>query len=121
ERGALHFLGRLKDVVKTAGVNVAAAEVEAVLLAHDAVAAAHVVGVPDPARGENVAAFVVPRGEVSIEDLLAHCRRGLASYKVPRHVWLRREDALPLKGSGKVDKSRLRAEAAALAGAGRGG
>jgi fatty-acyl-CoA synthase len=115
QRGALHFLGRLKDVVKTAGVNVAAAEVEAVLLAHDAVAAAHVVGVPDPARGENVAAFVVPRGEVDIENLLAHCRRALASYKVPRHVWLRREGELPLKGSGKVDKTRLREEATRLA------
>ncbi|HJQ84467.1 MAG TPA: class I adenylate-forming enzyme family protein, partial [Candidatus Binatia bacterium] len=114
ERGALHFLGRLKDVVKTAGVNVAAAEVEAVLLAHPAVAAAHVVGVPHPTRGEEVAAFVVPKSAVTGQDLLAHCRNELATFKVPRHVWLRREHELPLKASGKVDKSVLREEAARL-------
>jgi len=118
ERGALHFLGRLKDVIKTAGVNVAAAEVEAVLLAHPAISAAHVVGVPDPARGENVAAFVVAKAAVAEEELLAHCRVRLASYKVPRHLWLRREGELPEKASGKVDKAALRAEAARLLTAG---
>jgi fatty-acyl-CoA synthase len=112
--GALHFVGRLRDVIKTAGVNVAAAEVEAVLAAHLAVGAAHVVGVPDPARGENVAAFVVLTAPASVEELLAHCRQQLASYKVPRHVWIRREHELPQKGSGKVDKAALRAEAARL-------
>jgi fatty-acyl-CoA synthase len=114
DAGALHFLGRLKDVVKSAGANVAAAEVEAVLMAHPAVGAAHVVGVPDPLRGENVAAFVVPSGVVEADELLTYCRERLSSYKVPRHVWFRREDALPVKGSGKVDKARLRAEAVAL-------
>jgi fatty-acyl-CoA synthase len=114
ERGALHFLGRIKDVIKTAGVNVAAAEVEAALLAHPGVAAAHVVGVPDAARGENVAAFVVPKQDVDVDGLVAHCRERLASYKVPRHVWLRRENELPQKGSGKIDKARLREEATRL-------
>src|SRR2546428_506379 len=118
ERGALHFLGRLKDVIKTAGVNVAAAEVEAVLLAHPAIGAAHVVGVPDPTRGENVAAFVVAKAAVTEEELLAHCRVRLASYKVPRHLWLRCEGELPEKASGKVDKAALRAEAARLLTAG---
>ncbi len=115
-RGALHFLGRIKDVVKTAGVNVAAAEVEAVLLAHAAVGAAYVVGVADPARGENVAAFVVVKRPIAVEELLAHCRRELAAYKVPRHIWLQREEELPLRSSGKVDKPRLRQEASRLAG-----
>jgi fatty-acyl-CoA synthase len=109
---AFHFLGRAKDVIKTAGANVAAAEVEAVLAEHPAVGAAYVVGVPDPARGENVAAFVVPKAMVSETDLVAHCRERLASYKVPRHLWLVSEDALPQKGSGKADKPALRAEAA---------
>jgi acyl-CoA synthetase (AMP-forming)/AMP-acid ligase II len=115
ERGALHFLGRIKDVIKTAGVNVAAAEVEATLLAHPAVAAAHVVGVPDPARGENVAAFVVLKTPVGAEELVAHCRGLLATFKVPRHVWVRDEHQLPQKSSGKVDKAILKAEAARLA------
>ena len=112
DRGALTFLGRIKDVVKAAGVNVAAAEVEAVLLEHPAVGAAHVVGVPDAARGEAVAAFVVPKARVDAEALLAHCRTRLATYKVPRHLWLAREDELPQKGSGKIDKPALRALAA---------
>jgi acyl-CoA synthetase (AMP-forming)/AMP-acid ligase II len=114
ERGALHFVGRLKDVIKSGGANVAAAEVEAVLMGHPAVAAAHAVGVPDPARGESVAAFVVPKGAVDPAALVAWCRERLASYKVPRTVWLRPEDELPQKGSGKVDKAALRAEAARL-------
>ena len=117
ERGALHFLGRIKDVIKTAGVNVAAAEVEAILLRHPAVGAAHVVPVPAGARGEDVAAFVVAARPVEPAALIEHCRADLASYKVPRHLWLRREDELPLRSSGKVDKALLRAEAARLAGA----
>ncbi len=112
--GALHFVGRAKDVIKTAGANVAAAEVEAVLLEHAEVAAAHAVGVPDALRGENVAAFVVVKRAVAVDALLAHCRERLASYKVPRHLWLRTEQALPQKGSGKVDKAALRDEAARL-------
>jgi fatty-acyl-CoA synthase len=114
ERGTLHFLGRIKDVIKTAGANVAAAEVEATLLRHPAVGAAHVVPVPAGARGEDVAAFVVAARPVAPAALVEHCRTELASYKVPRHVWLRREDQLPLRSSGKVDKSVLRAEAAQL-------
>jgi fatty-acyl-CoA synthase len=117
ERGTLHFLGRIKDVIKTAGANVAAAEVEATLLRHPAVGAAHVVPVPAGARGEDVAAFVVAARPVEPAALVEHCRAELATYKVPRHVWLRREDELPLRSSGKVDKAALRAEAARLVGA----
>lgn len=112
--GALHFVGRLKDVIKTAGANVAAAEVEAVLLEHPDVAAAHAIGVPAAARGEDVTAFVVPKGDVDPDALIAHCRERLASYKVPRRIWLRSEEALPVKGSGKVDKAALRVEATGL-------
>ena len=111
----MHFLGRLKDVIKTAGANVAAAEVEAALVRHPAVGAAHVVPVPAGARGEDVAAFVVASAPVATADLIAHCRAELASFKVPRHVWLRREDELPLRASGKVDKAVLRAQAERLA------
>lgn len=114
EHGTVHFLGRIKDVIKTAGANVAAAEVEASLLRHPAVGAAHVVPVPAGARGEDVAAFVVAAAPVEIASLLAHCRAELASYKVPRHLWLRREDELPLRGTGKVDKAALRTEAESL-------
>jgi fatty-acyl-CoA synthase len=116
ERGLLHFVGRLKDVIKTAGVNVAAAEVEGVILSHPAVKSAHVVPVPHPTRGENVAAFVVPRqAGCDVEDLLGHCRARLASYKVPRFVFFTTEEELPTLGSGKLDRRQLRERAAVLA------
>ncbi len=108
--GCLHFAGRLKDVIKTAGVNVAAVEVEETLAAHPAVAAAHVVGVPDAARGEVVAAFVVPRAgaAVDVDALRAFCRTRLASYKVPRLVFPIAEGDVPRTASGRVAKPALR-------------
>ncbi len=107
--GHLHFLGRLKDVIKTAGVNVAAAEVEAVLAAHPQVRLACVTAVSHPSRGENVAAFVVLREEgTGEEELLDFCRRRLASYKVPRHLFFCSEAELPVLGSGKIAKQQLR-------------
>ena len=108
--GFLHFTGRLKDVIKTAGVNVAASEVEAVLRRHPAVQAAHVVGVRHPTRGENVAAFVVfkARGGATPEELQGFCGESLASYKVPRHVFVVAEGDLPRTASGKVEKAALR-------------
>ena len=115
-QGRLHFIGRLRDVIKTAGVNVSAAEVEGVLLQHPAIKVAHVVPVPHPSRGENVAAFVVRRTpDCSAADVQAHCSAALASYKVPRHVFFLAEEELPTLGSGKVDRQRLRAVAAELA------
>jgi fatty-acyl-CoA synthase len=104
----------LKDVIKSGGANVAAAEVEAVLMSHPAVAVAYAIGVPDPARGESVGAFVVPKAALEPDALTAWARERLASYKVPRWVWLRPEGALPQKASGKADKAALRAEAVRL-------
>lgn len=111
--GRLHFTGRLKDVIKTAGVNVAAQEVEEVLAQHEAVQSAHVVGVPHPVRGENIAAFVVPRPGRMLgpAELLAHCRERMASYKIPRHIFVIQAEELPRTATGKVEKSALRAEA----------
>lgn len=112
----LHFLGRIKDVIKTAGVNVAAAEVEATLQQHPDVKVACAIGVPHPTRGENVAAFVVRRDDACTEEqLIAFCRERLATYKVPRHVFFCTEAELPVLGSGKVDKQALRKLAAARA------
>jgi fatty-acyl-CoA synthase len=108
EAGCLHFAGRLKDVIKTAGVNVAASEVEEALARHPAVKAAHVVGVADAVRGENVAAFVVLQGEVDPEELRGFCRASLASYKVPRHVFVVEDAEIPRTATGKVEKTALR-------------
>jgi acyl-CoA synthetase (AMP-forming)/AMP-acid ligase II len=111
--GCLHFAARLKDVIKTAGVNVAAVEVEDALARHPAVKAAHVVGVPHPTRGENVAAFVVPQPGMSPdpEALAEFVRTTLASYKAPRHVFVVDEAAVPRTATGKIEKPALRREA----------
>jgi fatty-acyl-CoA synthase len=108
--GNLHFASRLKDVIKTAGVNVAAVEVEEALAKHPAVKVAHVVGVPDPVRGENVAAFVVlADGATATADALqTFCKETLASYKVPRHVFVVVEADVPRTGTGKIAKPALR-------------
>ena len=75
---------------------------------------AYVIGVLHPARGENVAAFVVLRDAQGSEaELIAYCRERLASYKVPRHIFFSAESDLPVLGSGKVNKQALRGLAAA--------
>ena len=113
--GFLHFATRVKDVIKTAGVNVAAAEVEQVLGRHPAVKSAHVVGVPHPTRGENVTAFVVlrPGAAAAGDELREFCRTSLASYKVPRRVFVIPEAELPLTASGRAEKAALRRRAQA--------
>lgn len=114
--GNLHFAGRIKDVIKTAGVNVAAAEVEEALARHPAVQSAHVVGVADAVRGEIIAALVVLRGDAPADGdaLRDFCRAELASYKVPRHVFVVDAAAVPRTGTGKVEKPALRRAAEAL-------
>ena len=108
EAGRLYLAGRLKDMIRRSGENVAAVEVEEVLLAHPAVRLAAVIGVPDEVRGEEVAAYVVAPG-CSAEELSAWCAERLAPFKVPS-VWHFRDD-LPLTASLRVEKAALRAEA----------
>jgi O-succinylbenzoic acid--CoA ligase len=99
----LYVEGRLKDVIVSGGENVAAAEVEAALLAHPAVDDAAVVGRPDPEWGEAVVAYVVTTA--SDDELRAHCREHLSRHKVPRAF--ERVAELPRTESGKVLKGRL--------------
>jgi acyl-CoA synthetase (AMP-forming)/AMP-acid ligase II len=96
-------------MIVTGGENVYSGEVEAVIYEHPAVNEAAVFGIPDPQWGELVAASVVlkPAHHLSADDLIAHCRRSLAGYKIPRHIVF--SDAeLPKSGSGKVLKRVLR-------------
>ena len=106
--GNVHFLGRLKDVIKTAGVNVASAEIEALIASHPAVESAHVVGVPDASRGERIVAFVVRSAPCTAEELAEHVARQTARFKVPSSVEFLERDQLPQTPTGKVDKKRLR-------------
>lgn len=113
--GRLSFRGRIKEMVKTGGINVAPLEVEEVLLTHPDVEQAYVVGVPDPRKEEAVAAVIVLKEErrVSDDDLRAFCRKALAAFKVPQHFRFATRAELPLTASGKVQKHRLRETLAA--------
>ncbi|SFN78744.1 fatty-acyl-CoA synthase [Pseudonocardia ammonioxydans] len=86
--GRVHYRGRLKDMVKVGGENVAALEVEAVLATHPAVHTAAVVAAPDPRYTEVPAAFVELRdgAGATADELREHCAAALAGFKVPRHV-----------------------------------
>ncbi|MDQ6838969.1 MAG: AMP-binding protein [Actinomycetota bacterium] len=109
DRGFVRITGRLTDMIIRGGENVYPAEIEHVLFEHPGVAEAVVVGVDDPAWGEQVAA-VVRLGQgasPSAEELRSWCRERLASHKTPR-FWYRAEE-LPLTGSGKVQKFVVRA------------
>lgn len=107
--GRLGFRARIKEMLKTGGINVSPAEVQDVLQRHPAVDQAHVVGLPDEARGEIVAAVVVlKRGAAAGEtELLAHCRAEMAAYKVPRRLRIVEAVDLPLTVTGKLQKNRL--------------
>jgi fatty-acyl-CoA synthase len=107
--GRLYFRGRIKEMIKTGGINVAPMEVEEILMAHPAVKLACVTGVPDRQRDEVVAALIVcqPEQSVTEADLLALCRRQLAAYKIPRLMKFVSEAELPLTVTGKLQKNRL--------------
>jgi fatty-acyl-CoA synthase len=109
EEGRLYFRGRIKEMIKTGGINVAPVEVEETLMAHPAVKLACVTGVPDARRDEVIAALIVCEDGKSVAeaDLLAHCRRALAAYKIPRLVKFVNEADLPLTVTGKLQKNRL--------------
>ncbi|MGC2703342.1 MAG: AMP-binding protein [Candidatus Acidiferrales bacterium] len=107
--GYFYILDRAKDMIVTGGENVYSGEVEAVIYAHPAVREAAVFGIPNPKWGELVMACVVlkPGSTLTVDDLIAFCRRSLASYKIPRRVEFS-ETELPKSGSGKILKRVLR-------------
>jgi len=109
EDGRLHVLGRVDDVVVSGGVNVPLPAVAARLRAHPELAAAEVVGVPDPEWGHRVVAFVVTTGPVSLDEV-----RDWVAGAHPR-TWAPREvvcvDELPMLDNGKVDRMALRERA----------
>jgi long-chain acyl-CoA synthetase len=107
--GFVYILDRLKDMIVTGGENVYSGEVEAVIYQHPAVRETAVFGIPDPQWGELVMACVVlkPGATVGVDELIAHCRRFLAGYKIPRRIELSPGE-LPKSGSGKILKRALR-------------
>lgn len=112
DEGYLVLTARLNDMIISGGENIYPAEVENTLIRHDAVREVGVVGVSDEGWGERVCAFVVchPGRDLSAEELIAFAREDLAHYKCPSMVIF--VDELPKTPSGKLQRARLRADAA---------
>ncbi|MFI5685197.1 acyl-CoA synthetase [Streptomyces sp. NPDC051636] len=104
--GYYTVVDRVKDVINSGGVLVASRQVEDALYTHPEVAEVAVVGLPDDRWIEAVTAFVVARGEVTEDDLIAHARGKLAHFKAPKRVVF--VDELPRNASGKILKRDLR-------------
>ncbi|CAL9372089.1 Long-chain-fatty-acid--CoA ligase [Streptomyces sp. enrichment culture] len=104
--GYLTIVDRVKDVINSGGVLVASRQVEDALYTHPAVAEAAVIGLPDARWVEAVTAVVVPRGEVTEAELIAHARERLSGFKAPKRVLF--TDELPRNASGKILKRELR-------------
>ena len=106
-KGRLFIEGRDDDMILSGGENVYPQEIEELLVAHDAVADAGVIGVPDPDFGQRLAAFVVLKegSKASSEELRAYVKAHLARYKVPREVEFL--DELPRTSTGKLKRRAL--------------
>jgi acyl-CoA synthetase (AMP-forming)/AMP-acid ligase II len=107
EDGALHFVDRLKNIIRRAGENIASLEVEAALAGHPAIQQVAVIAAPDPVRDEEVLACVVSSDKsrenaISIQDW---CLERLAYFKAPGIVAF--IDELPVTSTNKVQKVKL--------------
>ena len=108
--GYVKIKDRSKDIIISGGENISSIEVEDVLFRHPAVIAAAVVAMPDPKWGETPCAFleIKPDVEVTVEEIVAHCKKHLAGFKVPRAVIF---GELPKTSTGKIQKFELRKKA----------
>lgn len=111
DAGWLTIVGRKKDLIIRGGENIAAAEVEAALVAHAAIRDAVAVGYPDAVLGERVCAFVISDRPFDLEQCrIWFAERGIARFKTPERVL--RVDAFPVLAAGKIDRAALRQIAA---------
>ncbi|EHN65159.1 acyl-CoA synthetase [Comamonas testosteroni] len=108
--GYIQIKDRSKDIIISGGENISSIEVEDVLYRHPAVLAAAVVAKPDPKWGETPCAFIELKAgaETTEQDIIAHCKKHLAGYKVPRAVVF---GELPKTSTGKIQKFELRKQA----------
>ena len=114
--GYFYYRSRTDDMIVSAGYNIAGAEVEEALLRHPAVAECGVIGRPDEERGQLVEAHVVLKAGFEGSDTLAaelqeFVKQQIAPYKYPRSVKF--TDRLPRTDTGKLQRFKLKAEAAA--------
>ena len=110
--GRVYFKGRLKEIIKTGGVNVSPLEVEGIILKHPNVKQAFVLGVPHKQKTEAVTAVVELKtiSKTNPAEIIDFCRNKLASYKVPLSLFIRTNNELPRTATGKINKPALRQE-----------
>ena len=108
EEGFLSIVGRKKDMIRSGGENIYAAEIEDILYRHEAVHTASVIAIPDPKYLEAVCAVIVLKEEkkATEKELITFCQPYLAKYKVPKKIVF--ADEIPRTPSGKVKKFELR-------------
>ena len=113
--GNMHYLSRIKDMIKSGGINVAPAEVEDFLATHPQVREAYVIGVPDPAKGEALLALIQPvvGSAPTEEELVSWSKARIANYKIPQRWVFIAEADVPRTATGKVNKVELVRRAAA--------
>jgi fatty-acyl-CoA synthase len=108
DTGNLTFVDRLKDIIISGGLNIAAAEVERVISAIGGVTEVAVIAANDPQFGETPLAVVhATPGSVTVAEIIEACNRQLSNYKVPRYVAME-DEPLPRLPSGKISKRALR-------------
>ena len=112
EFGYIYLQGRTSEVIFRGGAKIFPAEVEAVLLRHEAVAEAAVVGRASSNHQQELVAYVVARRELAPGELLAYCRTQLTAYKVPRDIHIVPD--LPRNSTGKLDRRAVLQHDAAL-------
>ena len=107
--GRLYYRGRLKEMVKSGGINIAPIEVEETLMRHPEVRTAYVIGVPHAELDEVLAAIVIPKDgkQPGADALTLFCKQELAAYKVPVRFRFATDAELPLTTTGKVQKMLL--------------
>ena len=113
--GSMFFVDRKKNVIRRSGENIAAVEVESVLLKHRAIRSIGVTSVPDPIRGDEVFACVVvdkSKNSDMIKDIMEWSLQQIAYYKVPGYIAF--VEALPMTSTQKVQRAALKAQATAL-------
>src|SRR5699024_3077999 len=108
--GMIYYAGRLKDMIRRSGENIAAAEVEEVLMLHENVQTAACTPEADEIRGEEVKAYIITKHpvkdiEVFIKELVKHATKHLAAYIVQRYLEFRTE--FPMTPSERIAKHRL--------------
>jgi len=102
--GYLHLVGRIKELINRGGEKISPIEVDAVLVSHPKIAQAVAFGVPDDKYGEEINCAVIKRDGVELNegDVLSYCKNNLASFKVPKKVFI--TDSLPKTATGKIQR-----------------